>query len=1001
MVCLLISFVPQAQAETPVSESGAISKSILMLGNVFGINLFKYQVSVAADTTDKPAIYGGLTREIVTLNLESDASQIQGSFFFVNDTFTYCTVSPLQGSISYINPLAADTLGKTSELLQRYQSNAETKAATLQDSVNLLKEVPTIESANKTAGALSLKTISKNGITNMAWSQHLNGVDFPTGLQVHINGESIGITDFSNFAQIGSTNIALSEEQATQVALASAKKVTLNVSQADGSYKEGPVSLIDEPCSISLDAAYREPFTEYPLWQMSFLLVEPVGYTVGVQVAVWADTGKIWYCQSYGFYGTAENEQPTVRSLSQGTVNQQLQMLTSNQLAVVVALVAIFSFCSYPILLKSKNKKLYFRMVKVATPILLCLLCFSSVAGVMASTKVGMVWGTPTSIIPNCEDQEEDGYRSSVTEYIAGLTDAPPDWQCDNSYGEDTTTSNICNNNSYVNSSGSYDFIATFHVGDFLAPIGTCYRTYPSGNSINDTNIASYTGYKNHFTFLWVCTQAELWQQDGQPHLEAQAPPGASLSYINPDPNHVGMPYAWTHNSGMSLNGYAMPDSGAYCYISFHNASMELKNVGFSSGLKYANFVESFYSFLYNNHLSVNAALDAATLNMNDPNQQYFSETELYTGYWGKGMSEQYDQWSSMRVFGNGNLVVSPVGDPNLVVIALGWNGGCWQWDVTNVYIDEEWVGVTGAYGMFVLPLTLSTGYHTVMVNDSAYGGDFQCFGGYNLGENSVTFYVPSELCLTAYYYPGYTLNITDSWGGSTAPSADLYPYSWDSYVNVTACPWGNYSLDHWVLDGANGGSSSLKTVHMDQHHSLQAVFSYGPVQYSISASADAHCSISPSGEVLVTQGGNQAFTISGSQGYEVEHVYVDSEDQGALSNYTFSNVQCCHTISVTSVAVPANYTMTVQSVDDGTSWPVPTDVYLDDEWVGEIYDCEGVSFSVSSGDHTIEVADMVWTGYPDLYWWFSYFDTGTGGNPTTISVSSNLTVTAHYYNGY
>jgi hypothetical protein len=173
------------------------------------------------------------------------------------------------------------------------------------------------------------------------------------------------------------------------------------------------------------------------------------------------------------------------------------------------------------------------------------------------------------------------------------------------------------------------------------------------------------------------------------------------------------------------------------------------------------------------------------------------------------------------------------------------------------------------------------------------------------------------------------------------------------------------------------------------------------PVQYSISASSDAHFTISPSGEVLVTQGNSQAFTISSSEGYDVAHVYVDGADQGALSDCTFTNVQCCHTISVTSVATPATYTVTVQSVDDGTGWPVPTDVYLDGEWIGEISGYEGVSFSVSSGYHTIEVADVVWTGYPDLYWWFSCFDAGTGGNPTTVSVASNLVATAHYYNGY
>ena len=84
-----------------------------------------------------------------------------------------------------------------------------------------------------------------------------------------------------------------------------------------------------------------------------------------------------------------------------------------------------------------------------------------------------------------------------------------------------------------------------------------------------------------------------------------------------------------------------------------------------------------------------------------------------------------------------------------------------------------------------------------------------------------------------------------------------------------------------------------------------------------------------------------------------------------------------------------------------GPSWAVPTNVYLDDNWVGEISDSSGVSFSVTAGSHYVTVDDPIETGYPDLFWWFSYFDAGSGGNPTTLSVASNLEITAHYYNGY
>jgi hypothetical protein len=74
-----------------------------------------------------------------------------------------------------------------------------------------------------------------------------------------------------------------------------------------------------------------------------------------------------------------------------------------------------------------------------------------------------------------------------------------------------------------------------------------------------------------------------------------------------------------------------------------------------------------------------------------------------------------------------------------------------------------------------------------------------------------------------------------------------------------------------------------------------------GTPTFTITASADAHSSISPSGQVNVNQGANQSFNMSAASGYHITHVYVDSVDQGALSSYTFYNVTSNHTILVYS----------------------------------------------------------------------------------------------------
>src|SRR5207249_10118435 len=69
---------------------------------------------------------------------------------------------------------------------------------------------------------------------------------------------------------------------------------------------------------------------------------------------------------------------------------------------------------------------------------------------------------------------------------------------------------------------------------------------------------------------------------------------------------------------------------------------------------------------------------------------------------------------------------------------------------------------------------------------------------------------------------------------------------------------------------------------------------------FTITASAGAGGTISPSGSVVVNQGNNQTFTITPSTCFVISNVLVDGVSQGAISSYTFTNVQANHTISAT-----------------------------------------------------------------------------------------------------
>jgi hypothetical protein len=74
---------------------------------------------------------------------------------------------------------------------------------------------------------------------------------------------------------------------------------------------------------------------------------------------------------------------------------------------------------------------------------------------------------------------------------------------------------------------------------------------------------------------------------------------------------------------------------------------------------------------------------------------------------------------------------------------------------------------------------------------------------------------------------------------------------------------------------------------------------------WRITATAGAHGSIDPSGDVLVSDGANQTFTITPDAGCWVDDVLVDGNSVGAVTSYTFANVTAHHTIDASFVIAP------------------------------------------------------------------------------------------------
>lgn len=229
-----------------------------------------------------------------------------------------------------------------------------------------------------------------------------------------------------------------------------------------------------------------------------------------------------------------------------------------------------------------------------------------------------------------------------------------------------------------------YDFLATFHVGDMYPkfvdggywaitgyywdeayqvwiPIwewiytGTTrhyayYGSQGASNGVEDLYLYSHTGWKHKFTFIWTCANGGLIDRDGNGYYDC-------YGYVDTDHGTgiVGMPYAWTQRTDLSMYGYSNPDYSGYAYIGFENVSKYMSDNSEFQSYNYGDFCRHFYYYALVCHYSINTALNAATVDMLGSGHT-FADTSLYQGYW--TWDNEHGQWWKcyMRVIGDGSM---------------------------------------------------------------------------------------------------------------------------------------------------------------------------------------------------------------------------------------------------------------------------------------------------------------------------------------------------------
>ena len=188
---------------------------------------------------------------------------------------------------------------------------------------------------------------------------------------------------------------------------------------------------------------------------------------------------------------------------------------------------------------------------------------------------------------------------------------------------------------------------------------------------------------------------------------------------------------------------------------------------------------------------------------------------------------------------------------------------------------------------------------HTLTLDPGTYYFAVTAFNNYGESQPSTEVSATIEPAATT-NEPGIsTYDLTASAGanGSISPSGVVSVNAGADQV-FTISPNGGYEVFDVLVDGVSVGAvTSCSFRGVDANHTIRAIFSWVSITYSITASAGANGSISPSGVVPVNAGANQVLTISPNGGYEVSDVLVDGVSVGAVSSYSFSRVDADHRI--------------------------------------------------------------------------------------------------------
>ncbi len=163
-----------------------------------------------------------------------------------------------------------------------------------------------------------------------------------------------------------------------------------------------------------------------------------------------------------------------------------------------------------------------------------------------------------------------------------------------------------------------------------------------------------------------------------------------------------------------------------------------------------------------------------------------------------------------------------------------------------------------------------------------------------------------------------YNINASAGTNGSINPNGNVSVLEGGSQ-SFSINPNFGYHIDDVKVNNLSVGPvTNYEFSQVWANHTINATFAINV--YEIRSLPGPNGTINPSGNINVTHGNNQTFTIIPDEGYRILDVVVNGSSVGTPSSYTFTNVQQHHTLEVFFAII--TYTINVTSGPNGGIMP-------------------------------------------------------------------------------